>query len=43
MDDEARWMIAQNMTNATGMPDFRNYIHTGGLDAVRPGSVNIIR
>ncbi len=43
MEDEARWMIAHNMTNATGVPDFRDYIYTKGLDSVKPGSVNIIR
>lgn len=43
MEDEARWMIANNMTNATAVPDFGNYIYTEGLDSVKPGSVNIIR
>ena len=42
MEDEARWMIANNLTNATEVPDFRNYIYEEGLRAVRPGSVNII-
>jgi NitT/TauT family transport system substrate-binding protein len=43
MEDEARWMIANNLTNATAVPDFRQYIYTDGLESVRPGSVNIIR
>lgn len=43
MEDEARWMIANNLTNATAVPDFRGYIYTGGMEAVRPGSVNIIQ
>lgn len=43
MEDEARWMIANNMTNATAVPDFRKFIYTDGLEAVRPNSVNIIR
>ncbi|WP_214019225.1 ABC transporter substrate-binding protein [Methanoculleus sp.] len=43
MEDEARWMIANNLTNATEVPNFRNYIYTEGLEAVKPGSVNIIR
>jgi ABC-type nitrate/sulfonate/bicarbonate transport system substrate-binding protein len=43
MEDEARWMIKNNMTNATVVPDFRNYIYPDTLDAVKPGSVNIIR
>jgi NitT/TauT family transport system substrate-binding protein len=43
MEDEARWMIANNLTNATAVPDFRQYIYTDGMESVRPGSVNIIR
>ena len=43
MEDEARWMIRNNLTNATAVPDFRNYLYTDGLDNVKPGSVNIIR
>jgi ABC-type nitrate/sulfonate/bicarbonate transport system substrate-binding protein len=42
MEDEARWMMRNHLTNATSVPDFRNYLYTGGLKAVRPGSVNII-
>ena len=41
MEDEARWMIAHNMTNATEVPDFREYISTEGLNAFNPGSVRI--
>jgi NitT/TauT family transport system substrate-binding protein len=43
MEDEARWMIANNLTNAMQVPDFRKYLSTDGLSAVKPGSVNIIR
>ena len=43
MEDEARWMIANNMTNATAVPDFIRYMYTDGMEAVKPGSVNIIR
>ena len=42
MENEARWMIANNMTNATTVPDFRNYLYTRGLDEIKPGSVRII-
>ena len=42
MEDESRWMIANNITNATAVPDFRNYIYPDGLEGVKPGSVNII-
>jgi NitT/TauT family transport system substrate-binding protein len=43
MEDEARWMIANNLTNATAVPDFGNYVYRDALDAVKPGSVNLIR
>ncbi len=42
MEDEARWMMASNLTTAMAVPDFRQYIYTSGLEAVKPGSVNII-
>lgn len=42
MEDEARWMIANNLTAEKMVPDFRNYISTKGLDEIRPGSVRII-
>jgi NitT/TauT family transport system substrate-binding protein len=42
MEDEARWMIANKMTNASSIPDFREYVYKDGLMGVRPGSVNII-
>ena len=41
MEDEARWMIANNMTNATVVPDFRKYIYTKSLEEIEPGSVRI--
>ncbi len=42
METEARWMIATNLTNATAVPDFRNYIYPKSLDEISPGSVRII-
>ena len=42
LEDEARWMIANNLTNGTEVPDFREYIYTDGLNTVKPGSVHII-
>jgi NitT/TauT family transport system substrate-binding protein len=42
MEDEARWMIATNMTNATAIPDFREFIDTTALGQVRPDAVRII-
>ena len=41
MEDEARWMIANNMTNATALPDVGEYIDTAALGQVRPESVRI--
>ena len=42
MQDESRWMIQTNLTNATDIPNFLNYIYVNGLESVKPGSVNII-
>lgn len=42
MEDEARWMIKNNLTTQKTVPDFRDYIYKDGLEAVRPESVNII-
>jgi NitT/TauT family transport system substrate-binding protein len=40
MADEGRWMIANNLTNATAIPDFRGYVDTAALEQVRPDAVN---
>lgn len=42
MQDETRWLISNNLTNATAVPDFLNYIYVDGLKVVKPSSVNII-
>ncbi len=42
MEDQARWMIRNNLTQKE-VPNFLNYIYFDGLEAVDPGSVNIIR
>lgn len=42
MEDEARWMIANNLTDERKVPDFRKHIYTKGLDEIKPGSVMII-
>lgn len=41
MEDEARWMINNNLTSERTMPNFRDYIYTEGLEEVKPESVNI--
>ena len=43
MEDEARWMIKNNLTTEKQVPDFLNYIYEDGLKAVKPEAVNIIR
>jgi NitT/TauT family transport system substrate-binding protein len=42
-EDEARWMITNNLTRDKQVPDFLNYIYVDGLNAVKPEAVNIIR
>ena len=43
MEDETRWMMNNNMTDEKNIPDFLDYIDEGGLKAVKPEAVNIIR
>lgn len=43
MENEARWMINNNLTSQTMVPDFIDYIYFNGLTTVDPDSVNIIR
>jgi NitT/TauT family transport system substrate-binding protein len=43
MEDEARWMIKNNLTSEKQVPDFVNYIYVDGLKAVKPEAVNIVR
>ncbi len=43
MEDEARWMIKNNLTTEKRIPDFLDYIYLDGLKAVKPEAVNIIR
>jgi NitT/TauT family transport system substrate-binding protein len=43
MEDEARWMISNNLTAETQVPDFLRYIYVDGLNEVKPAAVNIIR
>ena len=42
MQDEAQWLISNNLTNATAVPNFINYVYQDGLKSVKPGAVNII-
>jgi ABC-type nitrate/sulfonate/bicarbonate transport system substrate-binding protein len=43
MQDESRWLIQNNLTNASTIPGFLNYIYFDGLETVKPTSVNILR
>ena len=43
MEDEARWMIKNNLTSEKQVPNFLNYIYVDGLKAVKPGAAKIIR
>ena len=42
MQEEGRWLIRNNLTNATSIPDFLNYIDANGLKSVKPQAVNIL-
>ena len=42
MEDEARWLIENNLTTEKSVPDFIDYIYTDALRAVKPHAVNII-
>ncbi len=41
MESEARWLISNNLTNQTVIPDFTNYVYINGLASVKPESVTI--
>ncbi|HEX7483135.1 MAG TPA: NrtA/SsuA/CpmA family ABC transporter substrate-binding protein [Candidatus Bathyarchaeia archaeon] len=42
MEGEARWMISNNLTSQTVVPNFVDFIYLEGLMSVKPESVNII-
>ena len=43
MEDETRWRVRNNLTNASDIPDFSNYIAPDTLYRLKPASVTIIR
>ncbi len=43
LEDEARWMIKNNLNQEMQVPDFVNYIYLDALKAIKPEAVNIIR
>jgi ABC-type nitrate/sulfonate/bicarbonate transport system substrate-binding protein len=42
MRDEAQWLISNNLTNATSIPNLVDYVYMSGLKSVKPDAVNII-
>ncbi len=43
MEDEARWMIENNLAKERVVPDFTKYFYIEGLNAAKPEAVDIIR
>ncbi len=43
MQDEGMWLIKNNLTNATYLPNFLNYLYLEGLVTVKPNAVTVIR
>jgi len=43
MEDQARWLIDSQLTEATEVPDFADYIDSRPLETVRPEAVGIVR
>jgi NitT/TauT family transport system substrate-binding protein len=43
MEDQARWMIQHDLTPEKQVPDVVSYMYTGGLQAVDPAAVTVIR
>jgi NitT/TauT family transport system substrate-binding protein len=43
MQDESRWLIQNNLTNAIAVPNFTNYVYVNGLESVKSAAVTIIR
>jgi len=43
MEEEARWMIKNNLTREKTIPNFTDHIYMDGLKAVKPKAVKMIR
>jgi ABC-type nitrate/sulfonate/bicarbonate transport system substrate-binding protein len=43
MEDEARWMIDNELTTENTIPDFMKNVYENALKAIKPEAVNIIR
>lgn len=42
IEDEARWAMKNNLTDATEIPNYLGYIYLDAMDAVKPEAVGII-
>jgi len=42
MEDEARWLITNNLTNTTTVPMFQSFIYKEALAQVKPNSITIV-
>jgi NitT/TauT family transport system substrate-binding protein len=43
MEDQARWRIKNKLTEATGVPNYLDYIYMDALEEVKPEAIGIIR
>jgi ABC-type nitrate/sulfonate/bicarbonate transport system substrate-binding protein len=43
MEDQARWIVENNLTTATEIPNYLHYIHIDALEEIKPEAVTIIR
>jgi NitT/TauT family transport system substrate-binding protein len=43
LEDEARWAIANRLTDKTKVPNYLGYIYLDAMKAVKPGAVTIIK
>ena len=43
MEDEARWMIKNNLTTELQVPNFLDHVHEDALREIKPEAVNLIR
>ncbi len=41
-EDQARWVIKQELSDATEVPNYLDYIYFDALERVKPEAVNII-
>jgi len=42
-EDQTRWMLKNKLAQGKQMPNYLKYIHTDGLNAVKPDAVRIVR